>query len=200
MIPLDHESLCRAVEQGASFTFRYFWGHQEHRSGALSESCLSQWWPCRLTVAGQEYQSTEQFMMAGKARLFGDTATLERILATSDPRQVKSLGRVVQGFDEAAWAAVRFDLVTLGNLAKFRQDSGLQAYLLGTGSDVLVEASPVDALWGIGLAQTDVLSRDPRRWKGLNLLGFALMRARAILRGELTEPDWALLPIGVQEA
>ena len=132
----------------------------------LSDSCFSQWWPCRFSVAGQEYPSAEHFMMAGKARVFGDSATLQRILVADDARRAKALGRRVQGFNEESWAAVRFDLVTLGSFAKFSQDAGLHDYLLGTGEDVLVEASPVDAIWGIGLAQTDALAQTAPRLEG----------------------------------
>jgi ribA/ribD-fused uncharacterized protein len=194
-VPLDHETLCRALDQGATVDFRFFWGHRASRTGELSDSCFSQWWPCQFTVAGQKYASAEQFMMAGKARLFGDDSMLEQILASEDPKKAKALGRKVQGFNEARWAAVRFELVTLGNFAKFGQDQTLKAYLLGTGSDILVEASPVDTIWGIGLARDDVRAKNPRRWRGKNLLGFALTRVRAILRGELPEPDLGDLPL-----
>ena len=69
-----------------------------------------------------------------------------------------------------------------GNVAKFSQNAELGAFLLGTGHQVLVEASPVDPIWGIGLAATDPAAQDPRAWRGLNLLGFALMAARDVLR------------------
>jgi ribA/ribD-fused uncharacterized protein len=124
-------------------------------------------------------------MMATKARLFGDDEALARILATGDPGRAKALGRQVRGFDEAAWQAVRFDAVTRGNVAKFGQSEPLRRYLLATRDAFLVEASPVDRIWGIGFAADHEDARAPARWRGLNLLGFALMRARAILRGEL---------------
>lgn len=71
-----------------------------------------------------------------------------------------------------------------GNLHKFRQDDRLRDYLLGTGDRVLVEASPMDRIWGIGLAEGDERAQDPARWRGLNLLGFALMETRERLREE----------------
>ena len=123
--------------------------------------------------------------MAGKARLFADADSLAAILATDDPSRCKALGRKVRGFDESAWAAARFDLVTLGNVEKFGQARALRAYLLETGEDILVEASPTDSIWGIGLARDDERAKDPNHWRGINLLGFALVRARAILRGDL---------------
>jgi ribA/ribD-fused uncharacterized protein len=120
-------------------------------------------------------------MMAGKARLFGDESSAERVLSTPDPAAVQALGRRVRDFDQAVWEAHRFDLVVAGNVAKFGQDPDLRNYLVGTGDRVLVEASPIDRIWGIGLAGTDPQAQDPAGWRGLNLLGFALMRARARL-------------------
>lgn len=180
-LPRDLAALRSAVEAGGRFTYRYFWGHTPRPDGALSDAVFSQWWACRFEVDGQVYSSAEQFMMAGKARLFGDEATRARILAAHDPAIVKRLGREVRGFDEARWAAEREALVTRGNVAKFGADPALGAYLAGTGEDLLVEASPTDRVWGIGLASRDPAAADPRRWRGLNLLGFALVAAREAL-------------------
>jgi ribA/ribD-fused uncharacterized protein len=179
--PLDLQRLRRAVRDGWQPRYRFFWGHRGRRDGRLSDACFSQWWPCTFTVEGLHYTSAEQFMMAGKARIFGDQAAFDAIRLARDPAQIKALGRRVAGFDEATWAAAREDLVTTGNVAKFGQDPALRGYLRATGDDVLVEASPVDAVWGIGLAADDPRARDPDQWPGLNLLGFALMRARAEL-------------------
>jgi ribA/ribD-fused uncharacterized protein len=183
--PLDVDELRARVAGGARFAYRHFWGHRARPDGVLTDSVYSQWWPCRFEVDGQAFSSAEQFMMAGKARLFGDEETRAKILAVPDPGKVKALGRQVRGFDEAPWAAARFDLVTRGNLAKFGDDARLRAHLLASGDDVLVEASPLDAIWGIGLAADSPLAGDPAGWRGLNLLGFALVRTRAILRGDL---------------
>ncbi|GAA2111121.1 hypothetical protein GCM10009802_08620 [Streptomyces synnematoformans] len=117
--------------------------------------------------------------MAAKARLFGDAAAAERIVAARHPGEAKAEGRKVRGFDEAVWEAHRYDLVVRGNAAKFGQHEDLGAYLRGTGDRVLVEASPVDRVWGIGMAATDDHVEDPEPWRGLNLLGFALMDVRA---------------------
>lgn len=116
--------------------------------------------------------------MAGKARLFDDEVALAKVLANEDPGIAKAAGRGVRGFDETRWLAHRFDLVVEGNLAKFSRHRQLQAFLLSTGDRVLVEASPVDAIWGVGLAAADPRATDPAQWRGLNLLGFALMVVR----------------------
>jgi ribA/ribD-fused uncharacterized protein len=122
-------------------------------------------------------------MMWRKAMLFDDPATARDILAVAHPRQAKALGRRVTGFDDRVWDEHRFDVVVEGNLAKFGQHPELGAVLLNTGDRVLVEASPLDRVWGIGLSRDDPAAPDPARWRGLNLLGFALMRVRAALRG-----------------
>jgi ribA/ribD-fused uncharacterized protein len=171
-----------AVRAGQTFRYEFFWGHTAPRDGGLTAACLSQWWPCAFTLDGDAYASTEQWMMAGKARLFGDEAALAAIMAERDPAAVKKLGRTVRGFDGARWGAECSALVTRGNVAKFSQDPALKAFLLGTGDAVLVEASPHDAVWGIGLRADDEGAADPLRWRGENLLGFALMRAREALR------------------
>jgi ribA/ribD-fused uncharacterized protein len=178
---MDLHSLRAAVARGETFHYRFFWGHRPRPDGRLSDSCFSQWWKCAFSVEGQRYTSAEQFMMAEKARLFGDEESRAKILATDDPAYAKKLGRGVKSFDEAVWAAARFELVTRGNVAKFGDDEKLRGYLISTKSDVLVEASPTDTIWGIGLAAENPEAQDPATWRGLNLLGFALMKAREIL-------------------
>ena len=117
-------------------------------------------------------------MMARKALLFSDSEVAERIAQASHPRAAKALGRHVRGFDEHLWAKQRFGIVVTGNMAKFSQHPQLGQFLLATGDRVLVEASPQDPVWGIGLAAEDERASSPRTWQGLNLLGFALMEVR----------------------
>lgn len=178
----DVPALVAAVERGERFDYRFFWRGTPSPDGRTTDACFSQWWMGDFVVDGVSYANAEQWMMAGKARLFGDEEVLAEILAAHDPGTIKALGRKVRGFDEGLWRARRLDLVTEGNVAKFSQDEALRAHLLGTGDAVLVEASPLDRVWGIGLAANHPDAGDPRRWRGLNLLGFALMRARARLR------------------
>jgi ribA/ribD-fused uncharacterized protein len=98
-------------------------------------------------------------------------------------KAAKALGREVAGFDNEKWERHLFDIVLDGNLEKFRQHRGLRKFLLGTGDQVLVEASPVDRIWGIGLPREDKRATKPDYWRGLNLPGFALMEVREQLRG-----------------
>ena len=117
-------------------------------------------------------------MMASKARLFGDRAAIDRVLASDDPGAAKAAGRQVRDFDETLWRGRRFDIVVAGNLAKFDQNAEIRDFLLGTRSRVLVEASPHDRIWGIGLSEKSPAATNPFLWKGLNILGFALMEVR----------------------
>lgn len=165
----------------------HFWGHSA-RAGAVTQACLSQWFVAPFEVEGVTYPSAEHFMMAAKARLFGDEDALAAILAAATPAEAKALGRRVRGFDPAAWDAAGYPAVVTANVAKFGQNRELGAFLLGTGDAVLVEASPVDAVWGIGLAADVPDAAAPSRWRGRNLLGFALMAARDRLRAERATP------------
>jgi ribA/ribD-fused uncharacterized protein len=183
MTPFDREALLQALAEGRAFSFRPFYGHTPRPDGALSDAVFSQWWRSAFEVQGVRYACAEQFMMAEKARLFGDAETLARILAEPEPARVKALGREVRGYDDAAWAARRFDAVTEGSCAKFSATPELRAYLLATGDAVLVEAAPRDQIWGIGFGRESPLVSQPAKWRGQNLLGFALMRARERLRG-----------------
>lgn len=120
--------------------------------------------------------------MAQKAHLFGDTAAASGILAAPSPKSAKQLGRQVQGFNESTWDREKWRIVSDGSLHKFQQNKPLADFLLSTGDLILVEASPVDPVWGIGLSADDERARNPTLWRGDNLLGFALMAARDTLR------------------
>ncbi|HEY8023410.1 MAG TPA: NADAR family protein [Burkholderiaceae bacterium] len=173
---LDH------VKSGKPVDYLFFWGHREREDGSISHTCMSQWYDASFTHGDLHYATAEHFMMAGKARLFGDDEAVGRILAVSDPGKVKAIGRTVKGYDDRVWNDHRYAIVVEGNVAKFTQNPGLQAYLLGTGNKVLVEASPVDPVWGIGMSRDDPGARAPAQWKGTNLLGFALMEVRRRIR------------------
>ncbi|CCH31500.1 hypothetical protein BN6_42130 [Saccharothrix espanaensis DSM 44229] len=160
----------------------FFWGHTPSAPDRVGKECLSQWWEGAFTVDGRSYRTAEHFMMAGKADLFGDAGIAERVLAARTPGEAKALGREVRGFDPATWEAHRLDIVVRGNLAKFTAHDTAREFLLSTGERLLVEASPVDRVWGIGLAADDERATDPAAWQGLNLLGEALMEVRRRLR------------------
>jgi ribA/ribD-fused uncharacterized protein len=176
----DLRTRCNAGER---FKYVFFWGHQPGKSGVTS-ACFSQWYDAPFVIDGQRYATAEHYMMAEKAALFGDRATRERVLEAANPGAAKALGRKVQNFDEGTWLTHRFDIVVRANRAKFSQHAALGHFLEQTAARVLVEASPVDRVWGIGLAQDDERASDPNAWQGLNLLGFALMQVRAEALGK----------------
>lgn len=177
-------SLQQALDEGGSFRFRAFYGHTVV-PGRVTEACFSQWFPSPFVVEGVRYLTAEHWMMAGKARLFDDATSLQAILECGTPAEAKRLGRQVRGFVESTWAAQRSGLVLRGNVEKFSQHTDLWAVLDATGEDVLVEAAPQDTIWGIGLGRAHANVGVPGRWKGLNLLGFALMEARRVLRAQM---------------
>lgn len=179
MRPEERLAAALSAEAAGQHTeFLFFWGHQPQGDGTIGPGCLSQWWPARFTVNGVVYPTAEHWMMAGKARLFHDDQALATVLAAEGPKAAKAAGRSVRGFDERAWAAARFDLVVDGNLAKFAHNPELGESLAATRPRVLVEASPRDRIWGIGMAAAHPDSTTPSRWRGTNLLGFALMNVR----------------------
>ncbi|MFJ9111817.1 NADAR family protein [Streptomyces sp. NPDC102283] len=184
MGPID--GLLADVAQGKRVKYLPFWGHRPRPDGRVGSSCLSQWWPSPFTVAGVTYASAEHWMMAGKARLFGDLEAERAAVSATSPAAAKKAGRLVRGFDEDVWIRERFALVVAGSAHKFGQAPELGGFLLGTGDRVLVEASPLDRIWGIGLAADDERVERPQEWRGLNLLGFALMEARERLRAGAT--------------
>ncbi|MBD2724080.1 NADAR family protein [Hymenobacter armeniacus] len=170
------------LAQGRRVKYLFFWGNQPSRDGSITKSCFSQWWLVDFVVAGITYRSTEHWMMAEKARLFADEEALARILAAPSPAEAKKLGREIRHFEPAAWEAHKVEIVKTGNLHKFSQHPDLKQFLLATNDRILVEASPVDTIWGIGLAADAPDAEDPARWQGPNLLGFALMDVRDELR------------------
>ncbi len=143
---------------------------------------FSQWYRAGFQLNGREFVCAEQYMMFCKALLFGDQDVASRILASRSAREQKALGRQVHGFDESTWQMFREGIVFSGNLAKFTQNDDLRRQMVATGSRILVEASPKDTVWGVGLAEDDPHILDRSNWRGHNLLGEILMRVRKCVR------------------
>uniref|UniRef100_A0A6B2LN51 NADAR domain-containing protein n=1 Tax=Arcella intermedia TaxID=1963864 RepID=A0A6B2LN51_9EUKA len=144
---------------------------------------MSQWYlEAPFTVDGVEYNCCEQYMMAGKARLFKDEDMEILILGEYSPHSQKALGQKVRNFDQATWDANCRKIVEKGNLAKFQQNPELKEKLLATGDKILVEASPYDKIWGIGIEGHHPDARNPKKWRGKNYLGQCLMAVRTTLK------------------
>jgi ribA/ribD-fused uncharacterized protein len=182
-LPANLEELRRRVRDGFVPELVFFWGHEPKKRGVLGRECLSQWYPRGFALDGRKFATAEHYMMWSKAELFGDEASARAILRTESPAVAKRLGRGVKGFAQELWNAHRFDIVLRASIAKFSEHDDLRAVLFATGGAILVEASPRDRIWGIGLGASNPRARDPLAWRGLNLLGFALTRARGALRG-----------------
>ena len=162
--------------------FLFFWGHQPNKDGSISKTCFSQWWLSSFEVEGITYKTAEHWVMAKKAELFEDKEVLEKILGSNSPAEAKKFGREVKNYIDSVWVANRYEIVREGNYHKFSQNPDLKQFLINTNDRVLVEASPVDPIWGIGMASDDKDVMNPEKWKGLNLLGFALMEVRDELK------------------
>lgn len=176
------EKLRKEYNAGEKLKFLFFWGHQPSKDGSISKSCFSQWWKSDFLENMDLYCCTEQYMMAGKAKLFNDEEVFEEIMKCKDPKKIKSLGRKVKNFDEEKWNKAKIDIVFKGNYLKFTQNKDLKEFLLSTGNRIIVEASPYDAVWGIKMSENDEFVNNPLKWKGENLLGFILMEVRDKIR------------------
>lgn len=139
---------------------------------------LSNWYMSDFEVDGIRYSSMEQYMMYQKAKCFGDEKIMEMILKTDDPREIKALGRRVSNFNSTHWNGVRQIIVYEGLKAKFSQNPELKDMLKQTGDAVLAECSVKDRIWGNGLSMHDEDRFDISKWKGQNLMGYALMMVR----------------------
>jgi len=175
-LPSNLDELINAYERGEKFKYIFFSTHD--KTTPISKTCLSQWYDSSFTENSTTYKTAEHYMMAKKAELFGDFKSLEKILKAPHPMQAKELGREITGFKEELWNKHKFDIVFQGNLLKFSQNQELKEFLINTKQRVLVEASPKDKIWGIGLSQRNIYLENPTKWQGKNLLGFVLMRVR----------------------
>ena len=143
---------------------------------------LSNWYMSPFAADGIRFSSMEQFMMYRKAVAFGDRDRAAQILDTEDVGRIKELGRLVSGYDDNYWNGIRQIVVYEGLYAKFSQNEELKRLLQATGRAVLAECAVKDRIWGIGLSMDDPDRLDRRKWKGQNLLGYALMMVREKLR------------------
>ena len=171
--------------QEKSIKFLFFWGHQPLKNNEIGKSCFSQWFVRAFENEGIVYKTAEHWMMAEKARLFNDEEVLAKILKSKSAVEVKKYGRQIRNFDKSIWDENKFEIVKKGNFLKFNQNKDLFNFLINTKESVLVEASPVDAIWGIGMASDDKDANTPSKWKGLNLLGYALMEVRDLIKEDL---------------
>jgi len=163
--------------------FHLFWGGP-----------FSQWNHVDIEIDGVTYNCNEQYMMAEKARLFGDKQAEAKIMQAYDPKTQKSWGRRVRGFNKAKWEEIQdngkpycWNVVYKANYAKFTQNEGMKLVLMETGEKTIVEASPYDDIWGIALGEDDPRAHDKSKWRGKNWLGEVIMQVREDIRKEEEE-------------
>ena len=151
----------------------------------------SQWYTANMTdpISGITFSCSEQYMMWQKAILFEDFDTAEKILKAKTPKEHKALGRIVSGFDAEIWDKNKYEIVCNACMLKFTQNPKLLGELLSTGNKILVEASPYDKIWGIGMKENDPGVDDEENWQGENLLGYALVDTRNFIRNLLLSKD-----------
>lgn len=178
IIKYNKKSLEETNKEFKKKEFVFFWEDQPSNASRISKTCLSQWWSCIFCENDIRYSSAEQYMMHQKALLFKDYIIAEKIMSTENPKEIKKYGRKIEDFDEKYWKKNREKIVLQGNLLKFSQNSNLYDYMLSTKEQILVEASPVDRIWGIGMKENDDNICNLNKWKGENLLGFILMEVR----------------------
>ena len=157
----------------------FFWGHTEHGS-KVTKACLSNFYPCEFEFNDKMFNFSEQCFMYQKALLFNDYEIAGQILKETDVRKIKALGRKVKDFDNELWDKHKEDFMYNACYAKFSQNDELKDFLLNTGNREIVEASPVDSIWGIGFSSDNAME-NINKW-GQNLLGKTLMKVRAELR------------------
>lgn len=176
------QNIIERFQKEETLDFLFFWGHTVKEE--VTKACFSQWFPCRFQANGIVYKTAEHYMMASKAMLFDDHEILEEILKAESPNEAKSLGRKVKNFDPQVWDEHKYEIVMQANILKFAQNQELKDFLLLTGDRIIVEASPYDRIWGIGMLESDHRSKNPMLWNGENLLGFALMEVRDVLKDQ----------------
>lgn len=172
------DNLKEDYKAAKNLEYIFFWGHTQTKDKSITKCCFSQWWLSDFFINEQKYLCMEQYMMAEKARLFEDKDIEIKILESAKQGTIKALGRKVKNFDETIWNKYKYSIVLNGNYQKFTQNKELKDFLIASKNKIIVEASPYDKIWGIGMSIEDENIENPMMWKGQNLLGFALMEVR----------------------
>ncbi len=156
--------------------FIFFWKPTEQNG------VFGNWFPSPFTLNNINYFCVEQYIMHKKALLFNDIGTATKIMKTQSPRSHRIFGRQVKEFDDTVWNNNKERILYEGLFGKFSQNINLRKELLATEDKILVEASPLDKIYGIGLSKDNPKAQDPQKWLGQNLLGNTLMKVRTDLR------------------
>ena len=155
----------------------YFFHRPEEPHGYLSN-----WFSSPFDLDGMHFTSVEQYIMYRKCKIFGDEISAKAVLATEDTAAQQAIGRKAAGYIGSIWAGMRQMVVLRGLMAKFSQNEDLKQKLLDTGDAYLVECAGSDKIWACGIRLNDDKRFNAENWTGDNILGFALMEVREMLR------------------
>jgi ribA/ribD-fused uncharacterized protein len=172
------QTIIQAQSNYSPEDFLFFWGHRNNQDGGIGKGCLSQWYQKGFSYEGNIFATAEHWMMYHKAKVFNGVEAMERVFLNDSPQVAKQVGRKVRNFDTEVWSDAAYGIVVEGNLLKFSQQEKLKVFLLSTKQRILVEVSPYDQIWGIGMTAEDQRAIKPAEWGGTNYLGFALMEVR----------------------
>jgi ribA/ribD-fused uncharacterized protein len=159
-------------------TYICFWKPNE------TNGYLGNWYNSPFTIDNIQFINSEQYFMWRKLKEFDpDNDQLEKeLLKSTNSAEMKAIGQQVKNYKDKVWATIRYDVMKTGLLQKFIQNPHLLTKLLNTKDAILVEASPRDKIWGIGLNAEHAMSVGKENWPGENLLGKCLMEVREMLK------------------
>jgi len=177
--------------------YTYFW---------KSTSTFSQWHPSKFVYKDITFSSAEQFMMYSKAKMFGAEDVAQKIMDYNETplikkflngelsdtdicndkgmlrewdayqKAIKDHGREVKNYVDAVWIEKRVPIVSVASREKYDQNPEYKKELMQYAGTKMVEASPYDKIWGIGLDQYKAAKIPEDKWPGLNLLGNVLTK------------------------
>ncbi len=177
MIINNKQQLIDFLAQGNHLDYVFFGGEGLDQQED-ARRCFSQWYMAGFEVEGHRFVNSAHYVMAAKAKLFGDDQAYQNLLGVSSAEDIQTLGRSIQGFNESLWLDNRMGIVDTSVEAKFAQNPALMAFLKASAEKVIAEANPVDKIWGTGLADNDINATNPAEWPGESLLGFVIMAVR----------------------
>lgn len=175
---LTTNDICKRYDSGESLRFVFFGECHSEFTDSVGKECFSRWYSLAFEIEGKSFFCIEQYMMAEKACFFDDEECERRIMNNNDIEDITLLGQQIKIFDGFLWDNYKKDVIRQGNVAKFADNKELFEFLISTDDAILVEATPYDVVWGIGMREGDQGIDNPHNWKGENILGFTLMKIR----------------------
>ncbi|HEY9653796.1 MAG TPA: NADAR domain-containing protein [Coleofasciculaceae cyanobacterium] len=133
--------------------------------------CFSNFSPHSIEIEGFVWSTVEHYYQAQKFVGTEDEGLMTLIRNAKTPTEAAALGRDRTHKLRPDWEEVKVQVMWQGVLTKFLRHTDIQAILLDTGEELIVEDSPRDYYWGCGQDKT-----------GQNQLGKILMNVRQEIR------------------